>query len=647
MLPYRSQRARFTGLERGGRALLRAVAAFVVVLLTAMAAPAFADVVVADSDKTLPVSANALNIGTVCVNSAASSKALIAVQRTGNGGGEMFANGATVTFAVQSTSTNGLAASVGTPNSVTLPGNWESLAQNTTMSPAVESTVTLTTGSGTGAGSGTVHYNATGRGKTGQTIVRPGQLAVTWTTSNTGSCAPVPADTTPPVVTVSFATPITGQNGWFNGDDNHPVAGTVTASDASGVAVIACHDPLGGLTVGNLVGGGTATATRSLSVTGDGIHNINCTATDSKNNPGTATGSKPTASIKIDTTDPGLTPSATTADGAAYASGTWTNQAVTVSFACTDTGSGVVGAYPTAQVFSDQTVNGSATQGCSDNAGNSASAGFTGINIDKTLPLLSGEITTPVSGTDANLVKWYSTDVNVKWNPSDAHSGVATATVPADSTVTGEGSNLGAGPVTVKDAAGNTSLPASISGIHIDRNGPSISPSVSHVDGTAYALGTWTNKAVKVEYACADPKLADNTNGSGVASCPSDEVVNTNGANQSVTGGSAKDIAGNTTPGATVSGISVDGQAPQTTSQISCTGKNDWCRGATANVILTATDQAGLSGVKEIRYSVNEGPLLTAQGASKTVTVQLANDKSGTGSVEYYAVDNAGNAEAA
>ncbi len=144
--------------------------------------------------------------------------------------------------------------------------------------------------------------------------------------------------------------------------------------------------------------------------------------------------------------------------------------------------------------------------------------------------------------------------------------------------MTGEGSNLVAGPVTVKDIAGNTCLPASISGIRIDRNGPSITASVSHVDGTAYTLGTWTNKAVRVKYTCADPKLADNTNGSGVASCPSDEVVNANGANQSVTGGPAKDIAGNTTSGATVSGISVDGQAPQPTSEISCTGKNGWRR---------------------------------------------------------------------
>lgn len=625
--------------------LLRPVAALIVPLVLGMAVPASADVVVADSDKTLPVSANALNFGTVCLNSTASSEALLAVQRTGRGEGNVFADGAVVTFSV-STSTSGLAASVGTPDSVTLPSNWGTLPENTTMSAAVKSTVTLTTGSGTGPGSGTVEYNATGLRQNGNSGSRPGQLAVTWTTSNTGSCAPAPADTTPPVVTVSFASPVNGQSGWFNGHDNQPVAGTVTASDDSGVSSISCTDSVGGLTSGDLVGGGTKAASQSLSVTGDGTHNISCTATDSKNNAGTATGSTPTATIKVDATDPVVKASAKTADSASYASGTWTNQAVTIGFACTDTGSGVVGTYPTSQTFSVQTLSGSASQSCSDSAGNSASDTFSGINIDKTLPVLSGEITTPVSGTDASLVDWYRTDVNVKWNASDVPSGVNTATIPADSTVTGEGRNRGAGPVTVNDLAGNTSLAASISGIHIDRNGPTITPSLSHVDGTAYSGGgTWTNKAVKVTYACADPKLADNTNGSGVASCPSADVVNTNGANQSVTSGTAKDIANNTTPGGTVSGISLDGQAPQTTAAISCTGKNGWCRGTTADVILTAADQAGLSGVKEIHYSVNGGNWLTASGASKTVTVPLAANQGGSGKVEYFAVDNAGNAE--
>ncbi|MDQ4133538.1 MAG: hypothetical protein M3179_10105 [Actinomycetota bacterium] len=158
--------------------------------------------------------------------------------------------------------------------------------------------------------------------------------------------------------------------------------------------------------MGDLVGGGTPTASRSLSVAGDGIHNINCTATDTKNNGGTAADSKPTATLKIDATKPAPSASAKTADNAPYTSGTWTNQAVTVSFACTDAGSGVVGTYPTSQAFSDQTVSGSASQGCSDNAGNSASATLGGINIDKTLPLLSGEITTPVSGRDVNVVDW-------------------------------------------------------------------------------------------------------------------------------------------------------------------------------------------------------------------------------------------------
>lgn len=626
-------------MVRTGRAALAALLA--VLLVAATATPAIADTVVADGDNTTPVSANELKLGTVCVNSTASSDALVAVARSGSNEKHIFANSSTITVSAPS-ATAGLTASMGNPDTVKLPSNWES-SQNL-MSDAVSSTVTVKTGSSTGSSSGTVTYRAAGTSVEKQPITRDGTLKVSWTTSNTGPCAPAPADTTPPAVTVSFPSPMFGQNGWYNGKDNHPVAGTVTASDDSGVSSITCTDTLTGLTAGELVGGGTKTASRSLSVAGDGVHGIKCEAADAKGNSGAASGSVNTATLRIDATAPTVTPSAKTADGAAY-TGAWTNQAVTASFACTDAHSGVVGTFPTSQTFSAQTISGSATQGCSDNAGNNGSATFSPVNIDKTLPLLSGEITTPVSGTDANLVDWYRTDVNVKWNASDVPSGVNTGSIPPDSTVTGEGRNRGAGPVTVNDLAGNTSLPASITGVNIDRKGPTITPSLSHVDGTAYSSGTWTNKAVKATYACADPQLADNANGSGVASCPSADVVNTDGANQSVTSGTAKDIANNTTPGATVSGISLDGQAPQTAAEISCTGNNGWCRGTTADVILTAADQAGLSGVKEIHYAVNGGQWLKANGGSTTVKVPLANN-SGTGAVRYFAVDNAGNAEA-
>lgn len=611
-------------------------------VLAATSLTAVADNLVVDGDNATPVSGNTLNFGTVCVGSTTTNDALLAVNRNGNG--HVFANGATVSVGLDpdSTPTSGLSASM-SDASIVLPGNWATLGNNTVSTDTATSAITLVVGSTTGPLSGTVNFLATGRNTAGVTISRDKTLNVSATVSNTGSCAPAPADTTPPIVTLSLPTPPADHNGWFNAMDQTPVPGSVTASDASNVSAIDCTDSAGGLTLGALSGSGTDTASRSISIASDGTHNISCTATDAPGSTGAATGSISAATVKIDRRSPALTATAKTADLSVYTSGTWTNQAVTVSFACTDSTSGVTGTFPTSQTIAVETVGGSVSQGCSDRAGNSASATFSDIDIDKTLPVLTGAVTTPSSGTDASLVKWYNTDVNVHWTASDSPSGVDTATVPADSTVTGEGSNQGAGPVTVNDLAGNTGS-GSISGIHIDRLGPTISPATFNADGTAYTPGTWTNQAVRVSYTCADLTLADRTNGSGVASCPTDELVNTDGADQSVTGGAAQDIAGNSTAGAAVADLDIDGQKPQTTATISCTGRNGYCRGTTASVILTASDQNGLSGVKEIHYSVDGGQERTASAATTTVTVPLA-ARSGEGTLEYFAVDNAGNAE--
>lgn len=113
-------------------------------------------------------------------------------------------------------------------------------------------------------------------------------------------------DSIPPSVTVSFAAPPSGQAGFFKAGQT-PVLGSVTASDPSNVMAISCSDSLSGLTAGTILGGGTGTASRSLSVSGDGIHNINCAATDGAGNTGAAMGSMNTATIKIDTTPPTVT----------------------------------------------------------------------------------------------------------------------------------------------------------------------------------------------------------------------------------------------------------------------------------------------------------------------------------------------------
>jgi hypothetical protein len=105
-------------------------------------------------------------------------------------------------------------------------------------------------------------------------------------------------DTEPPAVTVSFGAP-DGENGWFV---SSPVAGTVSAEDTGSVAALSCT----GATVGTVTGLGTQHASAPLTVSGDGVHEVTCTATDAAGAAGTGT-----ATVKIDTTAPTLTCRAT------------------------------------------------------------------------------------------------------------------------------------------------------------------------------------------------------------------------------------------------------------------------------------------------------------------------------------------------
>ena len=232
---------------------------------------------------------------------------------------------------------------------------------------------------------------------------------------------------------------------------------------------------------------------------------------------------------------------------------------------------------------------------------------------------------------------WYNGNVLVKWVGNDKLSGIDPNSQPADTVVTGEGRNLGAS-ATISDKAGNTGN-GSVSGLKIDRGAPTVTGKPT----TSPNAAGWYTGAVVVDWTCADPKLADGTDGSGIAQCPTSSPLKGDGADQSVTSGTAPvDVAGNTGNKATVSGISIDGTPPATTANNQCTQTDGWCTGTTADVVLTATDN--LSGVKEIHYKVDGGAEQVTAGATKTVSVPLTG--SGAGTVEYWAVDKADNVEA-
>jgi hypothetical protein len=417
-------------------------------------------------------------------------------------------------------------------------------------------------------------------------------------------------DRTAPTTSASVPDPLA--SGWYAGD----VQVTLNGLDSlSGVKT----------TYYSVDGGGAETYSGPFSHGLKGVHTITFWSLDKAGNlEDSSVGHSIT--LKIDGIPPTITGSRTPA---ANGFG-WNNSPVTVSFNCSDAESGIAACDP-GVLLSNAGAGQSYTGLAQDNAGNTASATVSDINIDLTAPSLAGAVT-----TIPNAFGWYKGNVTVHWTGQDGLSGIDPATQPADSVITGEGSTLGAGPVYISDQAGNVGS-ASVSGIKIDKTAPAISGATVNDDGTprsANAAG-WFNSAVRVRFTCSDGL-------SGVQECGSDVVLSGDGANQSANGVATDkaDNAANTS----VTGINIDSQAPTTTADIQCTKKNGWCRGTQAAVVLTSVDQAGLSGVKQIKYSTNNGSSWQyTNGASATVTLNL--NGSGKAKVLFYAIDNAGNAE--
>ncbi len=326
--------------------------------------------------------------------------------------------------------------------------------------------------------------------------------------------------------------------------------------------------------------------------------------------------------LKIDGNPPTITGSR---EPAANGFG-WNNTPVTVGFLCEDLESGIAACSDPALVANegeDQTVTGTAL----DNAGNHASLTVDDIDIDVTAPTVSGAPT-----SHPNAFGWYRDDVTIVWSAQDGLSGVDVSTLPADTVVTGEGFGLVAGPVSAFDRAGNEGS-GSVADIHIDRTAPGIAAATVNDDLTPRAPNGagWFNSAVRVHYTCDDLL-------SGVQECADDDVLSSDGAGQQVSG-AASDRADNLA-GTTLTGIDIDSQAPTTTAALSCTGANDYCNDD-ASVELSAADQPGLSGVREVRFRIGSGDWQTVSGSAATVDVPL--NGSGEATVRFYAVDAAGN----
>ena len=384
------------------------------------------------------------------------------------------------------------------------------------------------------------------------------------------------------------------------GHTQSPTANVNGWNNTNVTVIFTCADALSGV----------ASCTAPQSVTTEGQYQpVTGTALDNAGN----TASDP-ATVSVDKTKPTITAAR---DRAANANG-WYNADVKVTYTCADALSGV-DACAAPQTFGEganQTASGAVT----DAAGNSDIVTDTGINVDKTLPTITGAPT-----TSPNASGWYNGDVTIHWTCTDALSGVATC--PPDTVISGEGSALSAS-ASAADLAGNLAT-ATVGHIKIDRTAPvsasdapvgwrnanvtvhftasdnlsGVAATYSRVDGGSVTAGSaltisvegthniqfWSvDTAGNIETAhtavvqvdktkptitgapTTSPNAAgwyrvpvsvhftcgDQANLSGLASCTSDQTVGTSGAAQSVTG-TAVDNAGNSTS-VTVSGLNVD-----------------------------------------------------------------------------------------
>jgi hypothetical protein len=172
---------------------------------------------------------------------------------------------------------------------------------------------------------------------------------------------------------------------------------------------------------------------------------------------------KGTATVTLpatDSTPPQLTSQVTPAPNA----NGWNHAPVTITFACTDSGSGVKTGFPTgATTLSANTAGTTVTGTCTDNAGNTTTQSVGPIRIDLTSPTI-----TYVSAAPVNSAGWSNGPVTVTWSCADAFSGPVATTVT--SVVNGPGSNLSA-TGTCYDQADNSDSNTK-TGINIDTTPP-------------------------------------------------------------------------------------------------------------------------------------------------------------------------------
>jgi len=512
------------------------IATLVVVLTLAVPWAVFADDVIPDADGITPYTEiQNYSFGSVCAGAAYQYPLYLVIKRAGNyPSTNVYANGTTiaVTSAIQPGAGAGLATTV-TEGQIALPSDWGDLQPGQTYtSDSAAATITLTPAGPAGPYSGTVRYSAAGTRSTSGTLTRTADIAVTW---NIIDCTPV--DKTAPVISYVL-TPNSpdGSNGWYK--SNVTLTWTVTENespsslvktgcvdqnitadqqettyscsatsdggsagpvevkikrDATAPTISAALDkspavsgwfnlttgaPTVSFTCGDAMSGVASCPAAYLFVEGAN-QSKSGTVTDNAGN----TASAGVSDVNVDLTAPTITASLAPARPV---SGWWNiaSGAPTVSFTCSDATSGLAGACPASHTFGEG-VDQSYSQAISDNAGNSASAGVSDVDVDLTAPTITAAAT-----TGPNAAGWYNSDVTVSFTCNDALSGISAGTCPANQVLSSEGTAVSSTAQTVTDAAGNVSAPSNVVTVKIDKTAPGITwSSPEPADGGIYYFG--------------------------------------------------------------------------------------------------------------------------------------------------------------
>jgi hypothetical protein len=264
-------------------------------------------------------------------------------------------------------------------------------------------------------------------------------------------------------------------------------------------------------------------------------------------------------------------------------------------------------------------------------AGGTSSQSVT-IRRDATAPTMSG---TPTTQPNSN--GWYKGQVTIHWSCNDMTSYLAAC--ESYSFINNEGANQTV-TATASDNAGNTTT-ATSPAVNIDKTAPTISGAPT----TQPNSNGWYDGPVTIHWTCGDTI-------SGIATCPDDTVISTEGANQTVSG-TATDNAGRTATAASPA-VNIDATAPVVTYS---GNQETYTVDQTVAISCSAADQPALSGlasttcadINQPAADLGAGPHTFSATAtdnagnsgtgSVTITVQVTTD-SLTALTEQYASNN-------